>query len=109
MNNAVGTLLAQVEGRHRGGTVTASLQAVDPLGRMFTAAEAQHYLGVPATRVRKWAQRGRLHAMGRLRCHHPLYWEADLVALSQGLSIRDEHGCRVLLTVPMTVRHGVER
>lgn len=67
------------------------------LGGHYTATEAERALGIPATRIRKWAQRRRrtgLEAVGHNWRSEPLYWEADLRALERGERVRDEHGNR---------------
>lgn len=73
------------------------------LGRTFTASEAEVALGIPATRIRKWAQRCErtgLYCVAKVERNYPLYWEADLIALSRGMKIRDERGFRVVFAVP---------
>lgn len=67
------------------------------LGGRYTATEAERALGIPATRIRKWAQRRArtgLEAVGLNWRSEPLYWEADLRALERGERVRDDRGER---------------
>lgn len=48
---------------------------------LYTAADAERVLGIPARAVRKWAHRQRLHAAGLLEDDRPVYDKVDLVAL----------------------------
>lgn len=79
-------------------------EGLPPLGRLLSAMDAERELDIPATRIRKWAQRRvrtGLHSMGLGWRDHPLYWEADLVALSRGIKIRDGDGRRTIFAVPV--------
>lgn len=70
----------------------------DELGRHLSAKDAEEVLGIPASRVRLWHHRrhtsglfsGGLDSGGR-----PWFYEADLIALAYGHSVRDEYGERL--------------
>ena len=77
--------------------MTAAVQHLMPYGRLLSPAEAQQHLGIPASTIRTWHQRRdrtQLYAAGMLG-RAPLFYEADLLAVQRGLTIRDEHGERV--------------
>lgn len=74
-----------------------------PLGRLLSAADAQKVIGIPAARIRKWAERKDRTGLERAGIgwrDYPLYWEADLIALMRGIPIRDEQGFRLVEEVP---------
>lgn len=50
---------------------------------LFTAAEAERTLGVPAARIRVWACRGRITLKGIDERGRAMYERADLLALHQ--------------------------
>lgn len=69
---------------------------------MLSAVEAERLLGIPAPTVRTWSHRRErtgLHPAGLDSLRRPLFWEADLLALRLGLSVRDEHGRRVIVDI----------
>lgn len=49
---------------------------------LLTAAQAAHFLGVPAATVRSWARRGRLRSHDRNAYGRPLYDARAIVELS---------------------------
>lgn len=72
------------------------------LGRLMSAQDAERTLSIPASTVRSWYRRkGRtgLYDHGRDRRCHPLFWEADLLALRAGYVLRDQQGRRIFMTV----------
>lgn len=54
------------------------------MSRLVSAAEAEREFGVPAHRVRVWANRKRLHASGLDRSGRPLYRVEAIAALLDG-------------------------
>jgi len=50
--------------------------------RTITATEAQQHLGIPATRIRKWASRQRLYAVSIGRDRQRWYLLADVLKLA---------------------------
>jgi hypothetical protein len=53
----------------------------DKVRHLFTAAEAQTWLGIPAGTVRAWAKREKLWSFGLDECGRPMYDRDHLVAL----------------------------
>lgn len=51
---------------------------------LYTAADAERELGIPAGTVRAWAFRQRLWSYGLDRAGRPMYRERDLVSLRDG-------------------------
>jgi len=49
---------------------------------LFTAAEAERRLGIRSTRIRQWARRQKLHAMGLDERGRPMYDREDLRRLA---------------------------
>ena len=96
-----------------GGGVTVDLWDDEPdLGELLSAPQAQNVLGIPAQNVRKWASRGKntgLCVVGSDPRGYPMYYEADLIALSRGMKIRDEDGNRVLFEIPTEVKDPSSR
>lgn len=54
------------------------------VSRLVSAAEAEREFGVPAHRVRVWANRKKLHASGLDRSGRPLYRVDAIAALLAG-------------------------
>lgn len=66
--------------------------------RPLSARDAEVVLGIPAATVRSWyfrRARTGLHSMGIDARGHPLFYEADLLALRAGRRLRDEAGNRL--------------
>lgn len=66
-------------------------------GRRLSAQDAQRELGIPAGTVRSWYHRRSftgLWDIGRDNRNHPLFYEADLLALKLRRRVRDKHGRR---------------
>jgi hypothetical protein len=53
----------------------------DKLRHLFTAAEAEVWLGIPAGTVRAWASRERVFSFGLDERNRPMYDRDHLVAL----------------------------
>jgi len=51
---------------------------------LYTAADAERELGIPAGTVRAWAARGRLWSFGLDRYGRPMYRARDLLRLRGG-------------------------
>lgn len=67
--------------------------------RLVSAAEAAKLLDIPATRIRQWASRGRIHAVGLDVSRRPLY---DLDAIKRRANRCQVHDCGPDLTSPNT-------
>lgn len=66
-------------------------------GRLLSPRDAQKELGIPASTVRTWFQRKQrtgLWDVGRDNRGHPVFYEADLIALKLRRRVRDKHGRR---------------
>lgn len=67
------------------------------LGRLLSARDAEIVLGIPAATVRSWFRRRErtgLWDFGRDRRNHPLFYEADLLALKRRQRVREKAGRR---------------
>lgn len=62
------------------------------LGRLLSATDAEHTLGIPASTVRTWAERQKIYSGGLSTQGHPVYWEVDLMALRHKRPVRDDNG-----------------
>lgn len=69
-----------------------------PYGRMLTPLDAERRLGIPRNRIAKWhsrRERTGLRPMGLDLKGDPLFWEADIIALSRRLPIWGDEGERL--------------
>lgn len=59
----------------------------EPYGQPLTACAAERYLGIPASTVRTWRERGRIEDMGRDVFGRRLYYTADLLVVHHGRQV----------------------
>jgi hypothetical protein len=55
----------------------------DRVRHLFSAAESERVLGIPAATVRSWARRKRIWSFGLDERNRPLYDRDDLVSLRE--------------------------
>lgn len=62
----------------------------DGVRHLYTAAEAERVLRIPAATVRSWARRKRIHPYGLDAQRNPMYDRDDLVTLRDRSRTRDQ-------------------
>lgn len=61
----------------------------DRVLHLFTAAEAETVLGIPAATVRSWARRERIYAFGLDEANRPMYDRDHLVTMRDARQYRE--------------------
>lgn len=65
------------------------MTSVTEVRHLFTAVEAETVLGIPASTVRSWARRKRLHSYGLNERNDPMYDRDDLQRLRSRTQTHD--------------------